>query len=102
MATNSVPPPPPDVQLAALAAATLAAASAFGILLRSKALSNSTIQELTQSAIAILFIVGYGYLLVVQPNADHTGVTSILGMIVGFYFGAKSVQGATSGGNGSK
>lgn len=58
-------------------------------------MSAATIQELTQSLIAVLFITGVGYLLVTQPTADHTGVMSILGTIVGFYFGSKSAGTAT-------
>lgn len=52
-------------------------------------MTPNIIKEFTQSVLAVLFVVGAGYLQVEQPSVDHSVVWAIVGSIVGFYFGAK-------------
>lgn len=72
---------------------TVLAAAGIGILsvgLSVVAMVNpDVIKEYTASIIAILFVIGAGYLQVEQPTIDHSVIWAIVGSIVGVYFGAK-------------
>lgn len=61
----------------------------LGFIYRMAMMNPDNIKEITQAVIGVLFIVGTGYILVAAPWVQPAIVTTPLGLILGFYFGAK-------------
>lgn len=61
----------------------------LGIIYRYALMNPNNIKEMTQAVIGVLFVIGTGYILVAAPWVQPAIVTTPLGLILGFYFGAK-------------